>query len=215
MITFLIITGLTYAIAIVLFFLKFRKVNFDKPVRMVHFTFLGLTILTIVLLLYDCRIKGQYTNSIIGQAFVSSCILLFPLTKSKVLKIYSGLLTIPQLICGLLAIVKTQFLLPFLIGYLIFAPPITKSSINDRYNIETHQGGFMACSEHIYVTKTAFAFIDKQIFIGNPSCVRHITKIEVTRFSENEIIIYKAYHDTGQYLQNPYIDSVDLKNKVH
>jgi hypothetical protein len=208
---FLTITGLTYAIGLFLFFKKIQSDKLDKLARLFHFTFLGLTVLTLILLFNDYRIKGQYTNSIIGQLFICSSILLFSLTKSKGLRIYSGLLTIPQLICGLIAAFgQTAFLLPFMVAYTMFSPPLTKSSIDKTYNVETHQGGFMACSEHIYVTKTAFAILDRQIFIGNPSCVRHITKIEVTEFLEKKKFIYKAYHDSEEYWPNPYIDTVDL-----
>ncbi|MBN8666125.1 MAG: hypothetical protein J0M30_01395 [Chitinophagales bacterium] len=167
----------------------------EKTITKIHFIFLGLAILTIYLLVNQLRFVGQYTNSMIGLTFLSSGIILFGLTTSKLIKIYSGLIAIPALLTEIsLLFGATPFVLPALIGYLMFAAPLKKEKVNDRYNFEIHEGGIMAPPNHFYLTRQTCFIFDKQIRL-TPSLEHfsEISKVEVIGFKENEIVICKIY----------------------
>lgn len=204
MTTFIIITGLSYLIALILFFVKPRMDSHQKTLKSVYLIIVSLFIVTLILLFNGYRLSGQYTNTIIGQTYLSATILLFVLIKSKTLKIYAGLIAVlPFLI------------IPSLFAYLMFAPPITKEKINGQYNLETHPGGIMGCGQILYMTRNTFIF-DKQIYLSSNNCITSIYKLEIITFKENAFLIYKAYHHDKEdkYLANPFVDTLDLKNKV-
>ena len=185
------------------FFKKPKTKYLEKTIIKVHFMFLALAIFTIWLLVKDLRFIGQYTNSIIGLTFLTSGIILFGLTTSKFIKVYSGLFAIPALLTEIsLLFGATGFLLPVLIGYLMFAAPLKKEKVNDKFNLEIHEGGIMAPPNHFYLTKRTNFIFDKQIILI-PSLEHYseISKLEIISFKENENIVCKIY-------------SVDIKSEI-
>ena len=197
MTTLLIITTISILLSAFWFFKKPKTKYLERTITKVHFIFLGLAILTIWLLVNELRFVGQYTNSMIGRIFLTSGIILFGLTTSKFIKIYSGLIAIPALLTEIsLLFGATPFVLPALIGYLMFAAPLKKEKVNDKYNFEIHEGGIMALPNHFYLTKQTSFIFDKQIRL-TPSLehLSKISKIEVVSFKENENIVCKIYND--------------------
>lgn len=197
MTTLLIITTISILLSAFWFFKKPKTKYLEKTITKIHFISLGVSILTIWLLVKELRFVGQYTNSIIGLTFLTSGIILFGLTTSKLLKVYSGLIAIPALLTEIsLLFGATPFVLPALIGYLMFAAPLKKEKVNDKYNFEIHEGGIMAPPNHFYLTRQTSFIFDKQIRL-TPS-IEHfskISKIEVIGFKENEIVVCKIYSD--------------------
>ena len=83
---FLILITISLGISL---FLILRKVNLpklEKVVKKISFYSLIGIIVCLILMIYDLRIKGKYTNSIIGITFILSTILLYGLTKKMKLK---------------------------------------------------------------------------------------------------------------------------------
>ena len=155
---------------------------------------MGLAILTMAFLFQGFRFIGQYTNSIIGLIFLTSGIILFGLTTSKVIKVYSGLIAIPTLLTEIsLLFGGSALLLPALIGYLMFAAPIKKEKINERYNLEIHQGGIMVPPNLFYLTKQTSLILEEQIHLTSSEHFSDISKIEIVSFKENENIVCKIY----------------------
>jgi hypothetical protein len=197
MTTLLIITTISILLSTFWLFKKPKTKYLEKTVTKIHFTFLGLTILTIAFLFQDLRFIGQYTNSIIGLTFLTTGIILFGLTTSKIIKVYSGLIAIPTLLTEVsLLFGGSPLILPALVGYLMFAAPLKKEKINDQYNLEIHEGGLMAPPNLFYLTKQANFVFDKQIRLTSSSeHFSKISKLEVVNFQENESIVCKIYID--------------------
>ena len=197
MTTLLIITTISILLSAFWLFKKPKTKYFEKTITKVHFIFLGLAILTIWLLVEDLSFIGQYTNSIIGLTFFTSGIILFGLTTSKFVKVYSGLIAIPTFLTEIsLLFGGSPLILPALIAYLMFAAPLKKEKVNDKYNLEIHEGGIMAPPNHFYLTKRTNFIFDKQIRL-TPSLEHFskISKLEVISFKENENIVCKIYSD--------------------
>ena len=194
--TLLTITTISVLLSIFWLFKKPKTTYSEKILTKIHFLFLGLTILTLYFIFQRLRFVGQYTNSIIGLTFLTSGILLFGLTTSKTIKFYSGLIVIPTLLTQLsLLIGNSPLLLPALIGYLIFAAPLKKEKVNEKYNFEIHEGAIMVLNLFYLTKRTSFIF-DKQIRLT--SSLEHfskITKVEVISFKENENIVCRIYND--------------------
>lgn len=188
----------------------FKKPN-DKKIESyltkIHFLLLGLTMFTIGLLFGGFRFIGQYTNSITGLLFLSSGILLFGLTTSRGVRTYSSLIAIPSLLIELSILFGgSPLLIPALVGYAMFAPPLKKEKVNHEYNIEVHQGVLLAPPNLFYLTKqTAFIF-DKQIRLNTSEHPPTISKLVVVSFIENENVVCKIY--TGDNSENFSIDTL-------
>ena len=182
------------------FFKKPKTKLLEKYVTIIHFSFFGLAILTLAVLFQGLRFIGQYTNSAIGLIFLASGIILFGLTTSKIIKLYSGLIAIPVLLSEIsLLLGSSALLLPALIGYLMFAAPLQKEKINDRYNLEVHEGGIMAPPNLFYLTKRTFLIFDRQIHLTGTEHYSHISKLEIVSFTENENVVCKIYTGSNSF----------------
>ena len=173
------------------------------------YSLIGILICS-VLLIFDFRLKGKYTTTIIGLTFLLSTILLFGLTKKNLTKVLSGILTIPMFVFGILSLIWEMPIVFFHLIAFPFQPPFAKSEINNNHNVEVRVGGFMACGESLVITKSQFGILDKQQYIGNNSCVTGITKIETLEFTENEVE-FLIYHDGKTEFKNPYKYQPEIK----
>ncbi len=200
MTTLITITTLSILLSSFWFFKKPNTKLLEKYVATIHFTFLGLTILTIAFLFQGLRFIGQYTNSTIGLIFLTSGIILFGLTTSKVVKVYSGLIAIPTLLTEIsLLFGGSALLLPALIGYLMFAAPLKKEKINNRYNLEIHEGGIMAPPNLFYLTKRISLIFDEQIHLTSSEHFSDISKLDIVSFKENENVVCKIYTNSNDF----------------
>lgn len=194
--------------------LIFKKYDFpklEKVIRKISFYSLIGILICVVLLIFDFRLKGKYTTSIIGLTFLISTILLFGLTKRNLTKILSGILTIPIFIFGILSFYSEIGLVFFYFISIPFQAPMAKSEINDNHNVEVRIGGFLACGENLVITKSQFGILDKQQYAGNNYCVTGIDKIETIEFKENNVE-FLIYHDGKTEFENPYKYQPEIKN---
>ena len=89
----------------------------------------------------------------------------------------------------------SALLIPGLIFYGMFAPPKVKEKVNENYNIEIHQGAFMAPPNLFYLTKRRFGIFEERISIIASEHLDDISKIEIVSFKENESLVCKIYSD--------------------
>lgn len=210
MTTLTTITAISILLSTFWLFKKPKTKLLEKYLTKIHFIFLGLAVLVIVLLLEGLRFIGQYTNSIIGVTFLSSGILLFGLTTAKNIKVYSRLIAIPALLIEISVLVGgSPLLIPALIGYSMFAPPQKQQKVNDKYNIEIHQGVLLAPPNLFYLTKRTALIFDKRIRLTASERAADISKIEIISFTENENVVCKFYNSGSP--PDFYIDTLRYK----
>ena len=207
---FIALTTLFSGISLVLIFKKYDFPKLEKVIRKISFYSLIGILICVLLLVFDFRLKGKHTTSIIGLTFLLSTILLFGLTKKSLAKILSGILTIPMFIFGILSLFAEIGVLFFYLVTLPFQSPMAKSEINKNHNVEVRVGGFFACGESLVITKTHFGILDKQQYVGNNSCVTGIYKIETIKFKENNVQ-FLIYHDVKTEFENPYKYQPEIK----
>ena len=198
-------------ISLVLIFKRYDFPKLEKTIRKISFYSLIGILICIVLLVFDFRLKGKYTTSIIGLIFLLSTILLFGLTKKNLTRILNGILTIPIFIFGISSLFSEIGFVFFYLITLPFQAPMAKSEINKNHNVEVRIGGFLACGESLVITKSQFGILDKQQYVGNNSCVTGIDKIETIEFEENNVE-FLIYHDGKTEFENPYKYQPEIKN---
>lgn len=208
---FIVLITIFTGISLVLIFKKYDFPKLEKVIRKISFYSLIGILICVLLLVFDFRLKGKYTTSIIGVIFLLSTILLFGLTKKSLTKILSGILTIPIFIFGILSLFWEIGFGFFYLITLPFQAPSAKSEINANHNVEVRVGGFLACGEILVITKSEFGILDKQYYAGNNSCVTGIDKIETLDFQEN-IVEFLIYHDGKTEFENPYKYQSEMKN---
>ena len=164
--------------------------------RILIFTTIAFVIFT-TLLFNDYRLKGIYSNSIIGLTFIISSLLFFSLVKNSRKKLIKVLLLTPLVLISLFT--------------LIFGQTKYEHRINDMYKIEVSIGGFLACGENIKITKSEFVIFEKAIYYGNSLCLKGINKIETIEFNK-EHAEFLIYHDAKMDSENPYKYEIDNKN---
>ncbi len=170
---------------------------------------LGILI-CVILMCFDLRIKGRFSTSLIGILFLISTVFLFSITKKRKVKVFTGLVTIPMTILGLLNIFSESWLIILLIPYFIFQAPKLKSQIDELHNIEIRDGGFLSCGESLIITKSYLIFFDKQIYVDNNHCTRGIYKVETTVFNDSKCV-FQIYHDAEYIDENPYRHEIDIR----
>ena len=211
MTTFIVLMTIFSGISLVLIFKKYDFPKLEKVIRKISFYSLIGILICAVLLVFDFRLKGKYTTSIIGLTFLLSTILLFGLTKKNLTKIFSGILTIPIFVFGVLSLFSEIGFVFFYLITLPFQSPMAKSEINENHNVEVRVGGFFACGESLVITKSQFGILDKQKYVGNNSCVTGIDKIETIEFKKNKVE-FLIYHDGKTGFENPYKYQPEIKN---
>lgn len=149
------------------------------------------------LLFVDYRIKGIYSNSIIGLTFIISCFLFFSIIQNSRKKIFKVILLTPLIIISIYT--------------LLFGETLHETKINDNYKIESFIGGFLACGENIRMTKSEFGIFEKSIYQDNNICIKGIFKLELLDFNENHLELL-IYHDGEMDSENPYRYEIENKN---
>lgn len=165
-------------------------------IRMLIFTAMALMILTI-LQFNGFKIKGVYSNSIIGIVFTSASLLYFTVVKNTKRKLLSVLLLMPLILLSLFA--------------LFFGRTIYEKEIAADYKIEVSTGGIMSCGELICLTKTMFGIFDKEIYYESSLCLREIERIETIKFNK-DAAEFLIYHNGEMDSENPYHYKIENKN---
>ena len=211
MTTFIVLITIFSGVSLVLTLKKYDFPKLEKVIRKISFYSLIGILICVVLLVFDFRLKGKYTTSIIGLTFLLSTILVFGLTKKSLTKVLSGILTIPIFILGISSLFWEMGFVFFYLITLPFQSPFAKSEINANHNVEVRVGGFFACGESLVITKSEFGILDKQYYVGNNFCVTGIDKIETLEFKENNVE-FLIYHDGKTEFETPYKYQPEMKN---
>ena len=211
--TYLIILSITILLSIVLKIVKLEHKKFEKYLsKVAQISLIGL-IICILLMSFDYQLKGKYTTSIIGMVFWVSTLLLFGMTKKPMLKIFSGIVAIPTIVIGILALIWLPAKIFFFILYAIFQPPLATFVIDESYNVEVGQGGFIkSCGEHIYVTKSAYTILEKRVYLGTNVCLTGINHIETVEFNANRFE-FLIHHEGKGDKANPFRYAGELGNE--
>lgn len=165
-------------------FLKTEK-YIERIVTCVAFIFLILIILSF----NGIKLKGMYSNLVIGFIFVTTSILYFAINKTTTRKVISIVVLIP-------------FILLSIYLYL-FNKNLGRYKVNDDINIVVSQEGFLACGEIIRLTKTKFIIFDKELIQDTNQCLRGIYKIEIIEFNKQRAK-FLIYHREKFDSENPY-----------
>ncbi|SHJ27847.1 hypothetical protein [Aquimarina spongiae] len=211
MTTFLALLTIFLGISLVLILTKSDFPKLEKVIKRISFYSLIGILICSLLLVFDLRVKGKYTITIIGLTFLLSTILLFGLAKKLQTKIVSGVLTIPITIFGVLSLVWEMPIIFFYLLAMPFHPPKEKFEIDKKHNIEVRNGGFMACGESLFITESTIFILDKTKHVGNNLCATGINKIEALHFEENKIE-FLIHHDGKTEFENPYTYQPEIKN---
>ncbi len=181
-------------------------------IRQVAIYFLALSVLCVVLLFFDFRLRGFFTTTMIIWTFLISTILLFGLSQDHRTKLLSGFIAIP---IGALTIWSMFFsiaLFPIHVLLNPFSPPMLKLEINSHYQIEVREIGFLACGESLIVTESVFGIFEKQIYLDNSPCVTGIYSIETVDFNK-KFASFLIFHDGKRVgVKNPHKFQVTFKN---
>ena len=160
---------------------------------------ISLIILSVIgIFLYNgYRLKGIYTNSFLELTFILFTLLFFGMMKNNKTKLLKLFILIP-LFC------LTTLLF-------IFEQVIAEYKIDESYNIEVSESGFLNCGERISITKSEFGIFRKRILIRTDLCLIGINKIETVVFNEN-IAEFLIYHNGDYDSENPYKYEIVNKN---
>jgi len=94
---------------------------------------------------------------------------------------------------------------------LMFGETIYENKINSTYDINTYDGGFLACGESIRITESSFGILEKTIYSESSLCLKGISKIETIEFNKNRAD-FLIYHDGEMDSENPYNFEITNKN---
>jgi hypothetical protein len=140
---------------------KINLVIFTKILTGIHLLFLFLTISVVVLLFNNFKLIGTFSNTIAGIAFMVSGILLFGLTKNKILKLYTGIIFSVNAIFQIALFFAPNGLLLFYgIAFYLFQPPYMTKNLTPTKQIEFYEP-FLG-PPPIYLTEEKFGILKSQ-----------------------------------------------------
>ncbi|MFD0837277.1 hypothetical protein ACFQ0I_15970 [Mariniflexile aquimaris] len=153
-------------------------------------------------MIYDIRLKGFYTTTIIAVLFVVSVILTFGLTQKAHIRILSGIFAV---FISTLSLLSAAGNLPYVIFSGITLPyqtPLEKFKISQDYNLEViDNGSFLGCGQDLIITESKFILFDKAVIPKFNLCTENIYKIETKKMTKKNISL-QIYHD-GVDQRNP------------
>jgi ABC-2 type transport system permease protein len=165
-------------------FLKTEK-YIERIVTCATFIFL----IMIILSFNGIKLKGMYSNLVIGFIFVTTSILYFAINKNTTRKVISIVVLIPFILLSI---------------YLnLFNKNLGRYKVNDDINIVVSQEGFLACGEMIRLTKSKFIIFDEVLIQESNQCLRGIYKIETVEFNKKRAK-FLIYHSEKFDSENPY-----------
>ncbi|MFD2697788.1 hypothetical protein ACFSQ0_07265 [Mesonia sediminis] len=174
----------------------FKSIKIEKKISIILLSSLLLNITSIALIFNDIKIKGFYTNSIIGIIFIITCLLFFAIVNNNWKKILIVVILIPVIALTLIT--------------LFFSQSIAKFQINRDYSIEVRNGGLLSCGETIHIYKTNNLFFDEIVQNKNDLCVYGIYDIKTTHF-DNKEAQFLIFHNEKLDSENPI--KLELKRK--
>lgn len=174
------------------------KKRFLKTEKLIERLLIYSTITLLILLalsFYGIKLKGIYSNLIIGIIFILTSLLYFAIKKNSTRKVISIIVLIPLIL--------------FNFYFQIFFQNIGRYKVNDDLDIVISEGGFLACGEIIILTTSKFVIFDKQLIYNSNECLRGIYKVETIELNKNRGR-FLIYHDCELDSENPY--NYEIKN---
>ncbi|WMI68203.1 hypothetical protein [Mangrovimonas sp. YM274] len=176
------------------------KKEYPKTEKMISRIVLisSLSFLILVLLSFiEIKLKGLYTNSIIGLTFLISSLIYIATKKNTKNKMVSIVFLFPLILVSL----YFQF----------FNKNLGTYKINDELNIKISQEGFLACGEIIRLTKSSLLIFEKELIYDSSQCLRGINRIETIEFNDKRAE-FLIYHNGEMDSENPYHYEIENKN---
>ncbi len=177
--------------------IKKRSPKMEKIISRILMLTTVIFLIFTILLFIEYKLKGIYSNSIIGITFLISCFIFFSVVKNSRTKIIKVVLLTPLILISIYT--------------LLFGQTLYEYRINDTYKFMTSTGGFLACGENFKMTKSEFVIFEKAIFNANGFCLKGIYKIESLKFNENQMELL-IFHDGEMDSENPYRYEIENKN---
>jgi ABC-2 type transport system permease protein len=176
------------------------KLSFPKTEKIIKRILIVSTVLLLIFLTFEVsgyKLKGLYTFAIIGMIFIIFALIYFAIFKNTKKKIMIVFLLTPLIVLSIF--------IP------VFNQTIYKNTINEKYNIEIREGGFLACGETLKITEPKFGIFDKEVFHENSLCLQGVNKIKVLEFDE-KLAKFLIYHNGNMDSENPCLYEMELKN---
>lgn len=176
------------------------KKEYPKTEKIISRILIYATLIFAILTLLSfvgIRLKGFYTNTIIGLTFLISSLIYFATKKNTKNKIISIVILFPLILIGL----YFQF----------FNQNLGTYKVNDELNIKVSQEGFLACGEIIRLTKTKLLIFEKELIYDSSQCLRGIDRIETIEFNDKRAE-FLIYHNGEMDSENPYHYEIENKN---
>ena len=176
------------------------KLSFPKTEKVIKRILIASTVLLLIFLTFEIngyKLKGLYTFTMIGLTFIISSLIYFTIFKNTKKKIMIVFLLTPLIVLSIFITVSNK--------------TIYKNAINEKYNIEIREGGFLACGETLKITEPKFGIFDKEVFHESSLCLQGVNKIKVLKF-DKKLSKLLIYHNGDMNSENPYLYKMELKN---
>lgn len=174
------------------------KKRFLKTEKLIERLLIYSTITLLILLalsFYGIKLKGIYSNLIIGIIFILTSLLYFAINKNTTRKVISIVVLIPLILCNFY--------------FQIFNQNLGRYKVNDDLDIVISREGFLACGEIIRLTTSKFVIFDKQLNYDSSECLRGIYKVVTIEINKKKAR-FLIYHSGELDSENPY--NYEIKN---
>jgi len=172
-----------------------KQPRLERFISKLAIFFIIVYLINVIFLFNDYKLKGTNTYKVIFSAFIISTLLFFGIVKNSWAKLLKALILIPLIAIGYFAFV--------------FYVEVDTYKINDKYQIDVSNGGFLSCGELIIISESKFIFFIKRIFFENSLCLSGVNNIEVVEWKNNSGT-FLIYHDGERDSENPYKYNVQL-----
>ena len=174
------------------------KKRFPKTEKLIERLLIYITITFLILIALSfngIKLKGIYSNLIVGLIFILTSLLYFAINKNTTRKLISIVVLIP--------LILSSFYFQF------FYHNLGRYKVNDDVDIVVSREGFLACGEIIRLTTSKFIIFDQQLIYNSNECLRGIYKVETIEFNKKRAR-FLIYHSGELDSENPY--NYEIKN---
>ena len=139
---------------------KYIRGKRAKPVKVTVALLFFLTLITLYLAVHNYRFRGDYSNLIIGTAFLCSLTILYAVSSSVQVKYACVIFLSPVLMIDIGFIGPNPLLLPAIVPAMLMESPELKIVIDANHDLIA-RGGFMG-PRPLYITKPVAVFFNKE-----------------------------------------------------
>tara|TARA_R110002124_G_C8689612_1_gene492931 strand:- start:72 stop:671 length:600 start_codon:yes stop_codon:yes gene_type:complete len=179
---------------------ELTKKRFPKTEKLIKRILIYVTVTFVILIILSfsgLKLKGIYSNLIIGLIFILTSLLYFAITKNTTRKIVTIVALIPLILLSAY--------------FQVFNENLGRYKVTEKHNIVISREGFLACGEIIRLTTPKFLIFDKELIYDSNQCLRGIYKIETVEFDEKRAE-FLIYHNGDMDSENPYDYEIENKN---